>query len=173
MTGHPPASSEQVRRRMQSQGSRNTHAELLVREALRAAGVGYRIHYGIRVPGWPRLIRADVALPGSRLALFVDGDWWHKCPRHWREPTSNAAWWLEKISRNVARDAGQSLALADDGWTVVRVWECALRGGVVPDVLTEFVVRCRDYARERPAQRVGVVMEMGEQLAVRAVRRTC
>lgn len=167
----PAASSEAVRRRMQGQGTRDTHCELLVREALRGVGVGYRVQYPIRVPSWPRLIRADVALPGSRLALFVDGDFWHGCPRHWRRPERNAAWWTEKVLRNVARDAGQSLALADDSWTVVRVWECALRGGVVPAALTEFVVRSRDYARENRARPAGVVLEMGEQLAVRAVRR--
>lgn len=170
MTAPPAASSAAVRSRMQAQGTRDTHAELVLRRALRAAGVGYRVQHPIRVPGWPRLIRADVALPAARVALFVDGDWWHKCPRHWTRPTQNAEWWVQKVAANVARDAAQSLALADDRWTVVRVWECALRGAV-PCELTEFVVRSRDHARARSSCPVGVVMEMGETLAVRAVRR--
>lgn len=152
---------------MRAQRTRDTAAELAVRRALHAAGVRFRVGLPVRVPGWPRQVRPDVVLTRAHVALFVDGCWWHGCQTHFRVPKSNGEWWVEKIRRNVERDAGQSLALADDGWTVVRVWECAVRREV-PAPLVELVAACQAHGPDG----VGVVLEQSERLGVRAVRRT-
>lgn len=117
----PPASSPAVRARMQAQPVRDTTPELAVRAALRAAGLtGYRVHHR----PLPRLARtADVVFTRRRVAVFVDGCFWHGCPDHGRAPRSHSAWWLAKIAGNRRRDADTDLILEAAGWTVVRVWE--------------------------------------------------
>jgi len=59
----------------------------------------------------------------ARIAVFVDGCFWHRCPQHGTLPKNNAEWWLAKLNRNVERDAEKNAALAELGWTVVHVWE--------------------------------------------------
>jgi len=83
-----------------------------------------------RVTGW----RRGASLPGSpdfvfraaKLALFVDGCFWHGCPRHSSMPANNRAYWLPKLTRNKARDRAVTRVLRAAGWRVLRVWECAL-----------------------------------------------
>lgn len=67
--------------------------------------------------------RADLVFPTERVAVFVDGCYWHGCPEHGGRPMTNSAYWNAKIARNVARDRRNDAALADAGWGVVRVWE--------------------------------------------------
>jgi len=67
--------------------------------------------------------RADVVFPTARVAVFVDGCFWHGCPAHMTWPEANAAWWREKIERTRARDRDTDARLGDAGWTVVRIWE--------------------------------------------------
>ena len=108
---------------MQANKSKNTKPELLVRHALREAGLpGYRLHWK-KCPGRP-----DICYPGRKVAIFVNGCFWHRCP-HCNLPTpkSNVAFWEAKFARNQARDARNSQQLVDEGWTVVVVWECALK----------------------------------------------
>lgn len=117
---NPPASSPAVRDRMRRQRVRDTAPELALRAALRARGVrGYRVHWPLPLPRR----RADVAFPGPRLAVFVDGCWWHGCPAHCRGSRANAAWWRAKAARNRARDADTDARLRAAGWAVVRLWE--------------------------------------------------
>jgi DNA mismatch endonuclease, patch repair protein len=118
---NPPASSPAVRAMMQAQPSRDTGPELAVRAALRAAGLtGYRVHHR----PLPRLGRtADVVFTRQRVAVFVDGCFWHGCPDHGRAPNSNPDWWLAKIAGNRRRDAETDLLLEAAGWTGVRAWE--------------------------------------------------
>jgi DNA mismatch endonuclease (patch repair protein) len=103
---------------------RDTSPELFVRRALRAAGVGYRLG-GCGLPGRP-----DLVMKGRRTAVFVHGCFWHghDCARGAREPKANADYWRAKIGRNRARDIRASEALAADGWRVVTLWECDLKG---------------------------------------------
>jgi DNA mismatch endonuclease (patch repair protein) len=83
----------------------------------------YRVDYPI-APDDRRPIRADVAFPGRRVAVFVDGCYWHGCPEHGRrDGGANAEYWTPKIARNKERDLEQTARLARTGWTVVRLWE--------------------------------------------------
>ena len=71
-------------------------------------------------------VRVDFVFRAARVAVFVDGCFWHACPRHGTQPSGNRAFWKKKLARNVERDREVSRALRKAGWTVLRVWECAL-----------------------------------------------
>ncbi len=104
---------------MKSQRQRDTSAELAVRSRLHRDGLRFRVHYPV-----PQLRRtADIAFPRLRIAVFVDGCFWHGCPQHGTWPKENADWWREKIETNQRRDADTDRKLAEAGWQVVRVWE--------------------------------------------------
>lgn len=98
---------------------KNTSAELVLRRALYARSLRYRIH--VPVLRRPRRV-ADVAFGGLRVAVFVDGCFWHGCPLHATWPKQNAEFWRAKIVANQARDRDTDERLRADGWTVVRVW---------------------------------------------------
>lgn len=99
-------------------GKDNPH-ERAVRSALHAAGFRFRIH--VRAQSSRRTI--DIAFPREKIAIFLDGCFWHGCPEHGTWPKSNAAFWRQKIERNIARDAETNNALQQAGWLVLRFWE--------------------------------------------------
>ncbi|MEU9466456.1 very short patch repair endonuclease [Streptomyces avermitilis] len=105
---------------MSKQLSKNTGVELAVRRLLHAAGMRYRVEYP--VPGMPRR-RIDVAFPGAKVAVLIDGCFWHGCPQHATQPKANADWWRTKLDRNMARDRETTEHLLAAGWTVLRFWE--------------------------------------------------
>ncbi|MEU6144172.1 very short patch repair endonuclease [Streptomyces sp. NPDC047081] len=105
---------------MSKQASKDTAAELAVRRLLHAAGLRYRVEYP--VPGMARR-RIDVAFTSVKVAVLIDGCFWHGCPEHATQPKSNAQWWRQKLDRNMARDRETSEHLASQGWTVLRFWE--------------------------------------------------
>lgn len=106
---------------MQRQATRNTAPELAVRRLLHAAGLRYRVDVA-PLPGLRR--RADVVFGPTRVAVFIDGCFWHGCPEHGRRPTrANSDYWVHKIARNQARDADTDERLREKGWAVVRAWE--------------------------------------------------
>ncbi len=112
---------EQRRRIMTAVRSKDTSAEIAVRRALFAAGVrGWRCHYK-RAAGTP-----DLAWPALRVALFVDGAFWHGHPSRHR-PGRSGRYWDEKIARNVSRDRRVDADLAASAWTVLRVWDFEVR----------------------------------------------
>lgn len=123
--GVPAASSEATRHVMQANRSKNTKPELKVRAALRAAGLtGYRLHWK-KAPGRP-----DICFPGRRVAIFVHGCFWHRCPHcSLSRPRAHASYWEEKFARNRERDARDEALLVEGGWTVLVVWECELGRG--------------------------------------------
>lgn len=120
MERNPPPSSELVSRRMRNTPSRDTPAELAVRRLLHAQGMRYRVD--IR-PEKSLRRKADIVFTAARVAVFVDGCFWHACPLHGSAPKANAAWWQEKLRTNVERDRDTDERLGALGWTVIRVWE--------------------------------------------------
>lgn len=113
-------SSPGVSARMSRQASKDTGAEVAVRRLLHAAGLRYRVEYP--VPGMPRR-RIDVAFPRAKVAVLIDGCFWHGCPQHATRPKANADWWRSKLDRNMARDRETDEQLLGAGWTVLRFWE--------------------------------------------------
>ena len=115
-TGVEPA----TRRRMQAQRAHDTGTELAIRRRLHAAGLRYRLHARV-VPGTRR--EADIVFRPARVAVFVDGCFWHGCPEHATWPRNNEAVWRAKLEANRERDRDTDARLRGDGWTVIRVWE--------------------------------------------------
>ena len=121
----PPASSPAVRKSMQGNKRADTKPELLVRTRLRQAGLtGYRLQW--KVPGRP-----DVAWPGKKVAVFINGCFWHrhKGCKMATTPKSNVEYWSIKFERNVERDKQNLAQLRRDGWKIHVVWECQLQKG--------------------------------------------
>ena len=119
----PPATSENVAKSMRSNKGKGTKPELVVRKMLRDIGYpGYRLNWK-NAPGHP-----DIAYPGRRVAIFVNGCFWHHCPKcDLPMPKSHQDYWLPKIERNVQRDLENNAQLDRLGWIVVTIWECDLK----------------------------------------------
>jgi DNA mismatch endonuclease, patch repair protein len=117
----PPASDAATRRAMQGNRRSDTAPELALRRLLHAGGLRFRKDY--RIIAGPVGVRADIAFPRQRVAVFVDGCYWHGCPTHCRMPARNAEYWEAKIARNRARDERVFKALKAASWRVVRIWE--------------------------------------------------
>lgn len=100
----------------------DTRPEVQLRSALHARGLRFRKHFPIRVEG-SRLIRTDIAFTKRKVAVFVDGCFWHRCPEHGTTPRGNSDYWGPKLDRNVERDQVQCLELNRLGWQVLRIWE--------------------------------------------------
>jgi DNA mismatch endonuclease (patch repair protein) len=116
----PAASSSQVRAIMQGNRGRDTRPEVEVRRELHRRGLRFRKH----ARPLPDLrCHVDILFPKQRIAVFVDGCFWHGCPAHGRLPQTNAGFWSAKVGRNRTRDARNDAALFAAGWDVVRVWE--------------------------------------------------
>ncbi|MEW1903048.1 very short patch repair endonuclease [Streptomyces sp. NPDC086147] len=107
---------------MSRQGSRDTAQELAVRRLLHASGLRYRVN--VPVPGMSRRT-IDIVFGPAKVAVFLDGCFWHGCPLHATQPKSNAEWWRAKLDKNMARDRETTTHLETLGWTVLRFWEHA------------------------------------------------
>jgi DNA mismatch endonuclease (patch repair protein) len=112
-----PAASARLKRAPRS----DTGPELALRRELHSRGLRYFV--GRSPITASRRRRADIVFPRARVAVFVDGCFWHGCPEHMTWPKANAEWWRAKIEANVARDRRTDEQLREAGWTVVRVWE--------------------------------------------------
>jgi DNA mismatch endonuclease, patch repair protein len=99
----------------------DTALELRTRSALHRLGLRFRKDYPIRVAG--RLVRPDIAFTRLRIAVFVDGCFWHMCPEHRTMPATNADFWRNKLETNASRDRLQTQLLIEAGWLVIRIWE--------------------------------------------------
>jgi len=118
MPGVSPSSPE-ASRRMARVRQRGTDVEIELRRALHALGLRYRLQ--VPLSRKPRRI-ADIVFIGARVAVFVDGCFWHGCPLHATWPKENAGFWRAKIEANRARDADTTRRLRELGWGVIRVW---------------------------------------------------
>lgn len=105
---------------MQGNRGSETRPETALRSALFRLGLRFRKHYR---PASEARCRVDVAFPKARVAVFMDGCFWHGCPDHGNTPATNQHYWSAKLARNRERDRTNDAALAAAGWTVVRVWE--------------------------------------------------
>ena len=116
----PKASSAVARSRMRATRQRETQTEMHLRSALHRRGLRYRVQRSV-----PPLVRrkVDIVFSGERVAIFVDGCFWHGCPVHGTWPKQNAAYWRAKIDRNKRRDKDTDERLREAGWHVVRFWE--------------------------------------------------
>ncbi|MFD9098459.1 very short patch repair endonuclease [Streptomyces collinus] len=114
------ASSAGRRRNMQAIRSRDTKPERLVRSLLHAQGLRYRVA-AKPLPGLRRT--ADIVFRPTKVAVFIDGCYWHGCPEHYVPPKTNSGYWSDKVARNMARDRDTDEQLREAGWTVLRFWE--------------------------------------------------
>ena len=119
----PAPSNPNVSRVMSANRFKDTLPEMKLRRALRDAGIsGYRLHRK-DIPGRP-----DIAYIGRRLAIFVNGCFWHRCPMcDLPIPKSNTEFWTDKFEKNVKRDVARKESLELDGWTVLIIWECEIK----------------------------------------------
>ena len=124
-------------------GQRDTAPELALRSELHRRGLRFRVD---RRPVAGIRTRADLVFPGPKVAVYVDGCFWHGCPDHGTMPKANAEFWKPKLARNQERDREIDEALAADGWTVVRVWEHE-----DPRAAADRVERAVRSARQEPA----------------------
>ena len=122
----PRPLKESTSKVMSANKAKSTKPELLVRKALWENGVrGYRLNWK-KVPGRP-----DIAFPGKEIAIFINGCYWHRCPRcDLSLPKSNIEFWKEKFERNIARDKRKNEELLDLGWNVLVFWECDIKSDI-------------------------------------------
>jgi DNA mismatch endonuclease (patch repair protein) len=126
----------------------DTKPEMALRRALHKLGYRYRKDYRLDLDGGRR-VRPDIAFTARRVAVFVDGCFWHACPQHGRNPAVNVNYWTPKLRRNVERDRAADETLAAAGWRVVRVWEHESLEDAVASVIAAV------GARPAPAAAVG------------------
>jgi DNA mismatch endonuclease, patch repair protein len=132
------AKRSDVMSRIRSRG--NAQTELALVSLLKAHGItGWRRHFKLKVQGSKKTVRPDFVFPRERVVVFVDGCFWHGCPLHGTRPKGNAAFWRRKIEGNMARDRRVHRALRRSGWSVLRLWEHALRRTAMKRGATEAV----------------------------------
>ncbi|WP_406465537.1 very short patch repair endonuclease [Streptomyces sp. NBC_01622] len=118
---------------MSRQTSRDTAPEVAVRRLLHAEGLRYRVN--VPVPGMPRRT-IDIVFPKAKIAIFMDGCFWHGCPLHATQPKSNAEWWRNKLDKNMVRDRETTEHLRAAGWSVHRFWEHESAQDIVQRIAT-------------------------------------
>ena len=106
---------------MRANKRRDTKPEMRLRSALHRKGWRFRVDVRLSIRG--RRVRPDILFAKRKVAVFVDGCFWHSCPQHGQVPRANAPYWQSKLTLNTDRDLGDTRALLSDGWEVVRVWE--------------------------------------------------
>ena len=122
MADYPHPSSPGRSANMRANRRTDTKPELALRRALHGKGYRYRKDYRLDLDGGKR-VRPDIAFTARRVAVFIDGCFWHCCPQHGSKPAVNVGYWNPKLRRNVERDRAADTALAAAGWSVVRIWE--------------------------------------------------
>ncbi|MEV5576623.1 very short patch repair endonuclease [Spirillospora sp. NPDC052269] len=143
---YPQPASEGRSRNMRANRRSDTKPEIALRRALHALGYRYRKDFRLDLPDHVR-VRPDIVFTARKVAVFVDGCFWHVCPEHGRQPTSNEWYWTPKLRRNVERDRIADAALEAAGWRVVRLWEHVPLPKAV-EVVTDTVGPTASTARE-------------------------
>ncbi|OZE81293.1 very short patch repair endonuclease [Rhodococcus sp. 15-649-2-2] len=120
MSASRPITDAKTSARLSKQKRRDTKPEVALRRALHRRGLRYFVD---RAPLKGMRRRADLVFPKRKVAVYVDGCFWHSCPVHATKPRNNAQWWADKLAANVARDRDTDEKLLAEGWRVVRIWE--------------------------------------------------
>ncbi|OZE44980.1 very short patch repair endonuclease [Rhodococcus sp. 05-2254-6] len=120
MSADRPVTDAKTGARLSKQKRRDTKPEVALRRALHRRGLRYFVD---RAPLKGMRRRADLVFPRRKVAVYVDGCFWHSCPIHATAPRNNAQWWADKLAANVARDRDTDEKLLAEGWRVVRIWE--------------------------------------------------
>jgi|SRR6185437_14945228 len=122
----PIPENEKTSRVMSANKGKNTRPEMELRKALWSVGIkGYRLNWK-KAPGRP-----DVAFPGKKIAVFVNGCFWHRCPHcQYNLPKSNTDFWREKFNKNISRDIKKIELLQKLNWKVLTVWECEIENSL-------------------------------------------
>lgn len=136
------ASTPGVRRSMLGNRARDTKPELAIRRLVHAAGLRYRVDTR---PLAQLNRRADMVFSRAKVAVFIDGCFWHGCPAHYTVAKSNATYWADKVARNRERDGETDRLLDEAGWTVIRAWEHEAPEAVAQQVVN--AVRRTDVTR--------------------------
>ena len=118
----PIPSSPATTNVMQANRGRDTRPEIAVRSLLHRRGLRFRTRHTIRLDG-RRWTRPDVVFTRARVAVFIDGCFWHSCPEHGTEPRQNAGYWAPKLVKNVERDRDTDAQLVARGWLALRAWD--------------------------------------------------
>ncbi len=126
---YPMPSSPMAQATMRATRRRDTGPERRLRSALHERGWRFRVDLRVEAAG--RHVRPDIVFPQRRVAIFVDGCFWHACPKHGQRPQANASYWGPKLRRNVERDQSDTESLERAGWKVVRIWEHESLGDAV------------------------------------------
>lgn len=140
---YPHPESDAVVAAMKANRRTDTRPEVVTRALLHARGFRFRKDYFVKLPGM-RGVRVDIAFPKQRLAIFIDGCFWHGCPEHGHAPRRNQHYWLPKLKRNFQRDRVVTEALAALGWNVLRFWE-----HVPAEEVVERIAQAHREARSR------------------------
>ena len=125
---------------MRANMHRDTKPELAIRRLLHARGLRYRVDMA---PWSNRRRQADIVFTRRRLAVFIDGCFWHGCPEHATVPVTNVDYWRPKLARNIERDRETTAMAEAEGWTVLRIWE-----HVPPEEAVRLIVRALDEGEE-------------------------
>lgn len=137
------ASSEYIRRSMRANKGRDTKPELAVRRLLHASGLRYRVN---AKPEGDLRRTVDILFRPARVAVLIDGCYWHGCPQHYIPPRANGGYWSDKVTRNRARDEDTNRVLTERGWLVLRFWEHESPAAVADQIIAVVSER-----RPRPA----------------------
>lgn len=130
----PASASSLVRRIMQANTNCETEVERKLRSVLHRAGLRFRKE-AAPVPGLR--CKADIVFRRRQVCVFIDGCFWHGCPKHFENPKVNAAWWRAKIAANRERDRRQAKLLQRYGWSVLRYWEHEVDGKSLSRIVAE------------------------------------
>jgi len=141
---YPSPLNAQVSKRMSRNPRRDTRPERALRSALHARGARFRVDHKLRLGSLT--VRPDVVFTRWRIAVFLDGCFWHSCPTHGNLPQRNRDYWEPKLRRNVDRDRRIDAALGGAGWRVIRAWEHEDKDAVAGRVLSSVAARAATHA---------------------------
>ncbi len=162
------AVDETSRRTMLANRRRDTSPEVAVRRRLHAAGLRYRVDF----PPLGDRRRADIVFTKQRIAVFIDGCFWHGCPHHATMPKRNADYWAPKLERNAQRDRETDLLLSEAGWISLRFWEHEPPESVAASIARALsALRDRTQAVTAPARRQGAQFPSTAPVARSPLRR--